>query len=139
MNKILIDSDVILDFFFDRLPFSESASEILMLCEKNEISGYVTPVIISNLYYLLRKNSKHEKVIDHLRKLLNILETATMNKQVVLNALNSNFIDFEDALQNYTAEFQNEIQVIVTRNTKDFKTSRLSVMAPVTYLISIKK
>jgi predicted nucleic acid-binding protein len=139
MNKILIDSDVILDFFFDRLPFSESASEILMLCEKNEISGYVTPVIISNLYYLLRKNSKHEKVIDHLRKLLNILETATMNKQVVLNALNSNFIDFEDALQNYTAEFQNEIQVIVTRNTKDFKTSRLSVMAPETYLISIKK
>jgi predicted nucleic acid-binding protein len=139
MNKILIDSDVILDFFFDRLPFSESASEILMLCEKNEISGYVTPVIISNLYYLLRKNSKHEKVIDHLRKLLSILETATMNKQVVLNALNSNFIDFEDALQNYTADFQNEIQVIVTRNTKDFKTSRLSVMAPETYLKSIKK
>jgi predicted nucleic acid-binding protein len=139
MNKILIDSDVILDFFFDRLPFSESASEILMLCEKNEISGYVTPVIISNLYYLLRKNSKHEKVIDHLRKLLSILETATMNKQIVLNALNSNFIDFEDALQNYTAEFQNEIQVIVTRNTKDFKTSRLSVMAPETYLKSIKK
>jgi predicted nucleic acid-binding protein len=139
MNKILIDSDVILDFFFDRLPFSESASEILMLCEKNEISGYVTPVIISNLYYLLRKNSKHEKVIDHLRKLLSILETATMNKQIVLNALNSNFIDFEDALQNYTADFQNEIQVIVTRNTKDFKTSRLSVMAPETYLKSIKK
>jgi predicted nucleic acid-binding protein len=139
MNKILIDSDVILDFFFDRLPFSESASEILMLCEKNEISGYVTPVIISNLYYLLRKNSKHEKVIDHLRKLLNILETATMNKQIVLNALNSNFIDFEDALQNYTADFQNEIQVIVTRNTKDFKTSRLSVMAPETYFKSIKK
>jgi predicted nucleic acid-binding protein len=139
MNKILIDSDVILDFFFDRLPFSESASEILMLCEKNEISGYVTPVIISNLYYLLRKNSKHEKVIDHLRKLLNILETATMNKQVVLNALNSNFIDFEDALQNYTAEFQNEIQVIVTRNTKDFKSSKLSVMTPETYLKSIKK
>lgn len=139
MNKILIDSDVILDFFFDRLPFSESASEILMLCEKNEISGYVTPVIISNLYYLLRKNSKHDKVIDHLKKLLNILETAIMNKQVVLNALNSNFIDFEDALQNYTAEFQNEIQVIVTRNTKDFKLSKLSVMTPETYLKSIKE
>lgn len=139
MNKILIDSEVILDFFFDRLPFSESASEILMLCEKNEISGYVTPVIISNLYYLLRKNSKHDKVIDHLKKLLNILETATMNKQVVLNALNSNFIDFEDALQNYTAEFQNEIQVIVTRNTKDFKLSKLSVMTPETYLKSIKE
>jgi predicted nucleic acid-binding protein len=139
MNKILIDSDVILDFFFDRLPFSESASEILMLCEGKEITGYITPVIISNLYYLLRKNAKHDKVIDHLKKLLNILETATMNKQIVLNALNSDFNDFEDALQNFSAEFQKEIHVIVTRNTKDFKTSSLSVMTPETYLRSIQK
>lgn len=68
MDKVLIDTDVILDFFFDREPFSTDASKILSLCEKREVIGFVTPVIISNVYYLLRKTAKHEKVIEHLSR-----------------------------------------------------------------------
>ncbi|MFN6085832.1 MAG: PIN domain-containing protein, partial [Fluviicola sp.] len=44
MTKILIDTDVILDFFFDREPFSENAAKLLSLCESKEITGFVTPV-----------------------------------------------------------------------------------------------
>lgn len=64
---ILIDTDVILDFFFDRKPFSDDASKVLSLCEKGEILGFVTPVMISNIYYLLRKTAKHEKIIANLK------------------------------------------------------------------------
>ena len=63
MHKILVDTDVILDFFFDREPFSENAAKILSLCEMKKVTGYVTPVIVSNVYYLLRQTAKHEKVI----------------------------------------------------------------------------
>ena len=66
MDKILIDTDVILDFFFEREPFAENASKILSLCEKGIVKGFVTPVMISNVYYLLRKTAKHEKVIENL-------------------------------------------------------------------------
>ncbi len=134
MNKIFIDTDVILDFFFDRKPFSDDATKLFILCEKKVVTGFVTPVILSNVYYLLRKTSKHEKVIEKLKMLINLIEIATINKATILEALNSEFKDFEDALQNYSAQHDKDIQVIVTRNVKDFKESRLSVMTPETYL-----
>ena len=134
MNKIFIDTDVILDFFFDRKPFSDDATKLFILCEKKVVTGFVTPVILSNVYYLLRKTAKHEKVIEKLKMLINLIEIATINKATILEALNSEFKDFEDALQNYSAHHDKDIQVIVTRNVKDFKESRLSVMTPETYL-----
>jgi predicted nucleic acid-binding protein len=138
MEKVLIDTDVILDFFFDRMPFSEESSQILSLCEKKEIQGYVTSIMVSNIYYLLRKNAKHEKVIDNLKMLLNIVDVTTTNKKVVLEALNSEFKDFEDALQNFSAQNDEKITIILTRNVKDYKTSNLSIMTPENYLKIIR-
>lgn len=137
MQKVLIDSDVILDFFFDRNPFAIHASQILSLCENKKIKGYVTPVMISNIYYLLRKTAKHEKVIEHLKTLLSLLDVAIINKQIILDALHSNFKDFEDAMQNYTAQNDKNIQVIITRNLKDYKNSTLAIMSPENYLKTI--
>lgn len=134
MNRVLIDTDVILDFFFDREPFSENASKILSLCEAKEITGYVTPVIISNVYYLLKQTAKHEKVIEKLILLISFLDILTISKKVILEALSSDFKDFEDALQNYSAEQSNDIDIIITRNIKDYKNSCLAVMLPDTYL-----
>ena len=57
MTQILIDTDVILDFFFDRQPFAENASKIFSLSESKKIICFVTPVIISNVYYLLRQTA----------------------------------------------------------------------------------
>lgn len=134
MTRILIDTDVILDFFFDREPFAENAAKILSLCESKEIKGFITPVIISNVYYLLRQTAKHEKVIEKLKMLVSITEILVIDRDAILHALNSNFKDFEDALQNYSAELDKEIDLILTRNTKDFKNSSLSVMTPDNYM-----
>lgn len=51
MDHVLIDTDVILDFFFDREPYSEYAAKVLNLCEEQKIKGFITPVAISNIYY----------------------------------------------------------------------------------------
>ena len=134
MNKVLVDTDVILDFFFDRKPFSEDASQILSWCETGKINGFVTPVMISNSYYILRKLDKHEKIIENLKMLMSIVDIAIIDKKTVLNALNSEFKDFEDALQNFSAINESDIQVIITRNIKDYKTSSLAVMTPENYL-----
>lgn len=134
MDNVLIDTDVILDFFFDRDPFSEHATKIFLLCETNQINGYTTPVIISNVYYLLRKIAKHDVIIDRLKQLLRILDVLQMDKSVVLDALNSDFKDFEDALQNFSAISNREISIILTRNIKDFQKSKLAVLTPELYL-----
>ncbi len=138
MDKVLIDTDVILDFLFDRKPFSEDAAQILSWCENEKIQGFVTSIMLSNIYYLLRKTAKHEKVIENLKMLLNIVDVITTNKDAVLDALHSEFKDFEDALQNFSAQNHDEIKVIITRNSKDYKTSNLAVMEPETYIKLVK-
>lgn len=134
MDYVLIDSDVILDFFFDREPFADYASEIFTLCENGKIKGLTTPVIISNVYYLLSKIAKHEVVIEKLKQLLSIVDIAEINKEVIIEALNSKFKDFEDALQNYAAENNNSVEIILTRNIKDYQKSKLAVFSPEMYL-----
>ncbi len=136
MDRILIDTDVILDFLFDRRPFSEFAETILSWCEKKKIEGFITPVICSNLYYLLRQTAKHEKVVEKLTQLLTIIDVIPMDRQVVHYALTSDFKDFEDALQNFAAVQLGDIDVILTRNVKDFKKSNIGVMTPENYITS---
>jgi predicted nucleic acid-binding protein len=136
-TNVLIDTDVILDFFFDRNPYSDDAAIILSLCEKKIVVGFVTPVIISNVYYLLSQSGKQEKVIEKLISLLTIVDVVSIDKNTILVALHSDFKDFEDALQNYSAELNGTINVIITRNTKDYKKSKLSVMKPDEFLKSL--
>ncbi|EIJ37692.1 hypothetical protein JoomaDRAFT_0653 [Galbibacter orientalis DSM 19592] len=134
MDNILIDTDVLMDFFFDREPFAQFSTEILNRCEEKRLNGFTTPVIICNVYYLLRKTAKHQLIIEKIKQLLSIIEIIEMDKDVVLDALNSEFKDFEDALQNFSAVQIGKINIILTRNIKDFKKSDLAILTPETYL-----
>lgn len=136
MTRVLIDTDVILDFFFDREPFSNHAAKILSLCETKEIEGYITAVIISNVYYLLRQSAPHDKVLSKIEQLITILNVLTIDKSTIQQAIKSNFKDFEDALQHFSAVSSEQITLILTRNIKDYKNSQLAVMTPENYLNS---
>ena len=134
MEKVLIDTDVILDFFFDRFPFSENAAQIFSLCELGRIQGYVTPVICSNTYYLLRQTAKHGKVIEKLNRLMTLMDVISIDKEIIIQALSSGFKDFEDALQSFAALKSGFIDVIITRNVKDYTKSDTGVLTPESYL-----
>ena len=138
MDHILIDADVILDFFFDREPFAAYATQIFILCENQRIKGYTTPVIISNVYYLLNKIAKHDVIIDKLKSLLSIIDIAQIDKNIIIEALNSKFKDFEDALQYFSAT-ESECEIIITRNGKDFKQSLIPVMTAEEFLNSVSE
>ncbi|MBP6577459.1 MAG: PIN domain-containing protein, partial [Chryseobacterium sp.] len=63
-----------------------------------------------------------------------IIDISNIDKDTILLALNSDFKDFEDALQNFSAQKDSQINIIITRNIKDFKSSKLSVMTPEIFL-----
>jgi len=137
--RVLIDSDVLMDFYLKRHPFAIDAMRIFTAIEQGKVKAFVTPVIVSNVYYLLRKLSTHQKIIKELLKLMQLVDVVHVDKASIVKALNSSFKDFEDALQNYASEQSNEIDVIVTRNTKDFKHSNIAVLAPADFINSIEK
>ncbi len=136
--NVLIDTDVILDFFFDRKPHSGYSAIILDRCERGLLKGFVTPVIMSNVYYLLRRTAKHKQVIEKLKQFSTIVQILPMDSRVVEKALYADFKDFEDALQNFSAVNSGKIELIITRNVKDYKKSSLAVFTPEDF-VSLKK
>lgn len=137
MNRILIDTDVLLDLFFDRRPHADNAERILSLCASKAITGYITPVIFSNLYYLLRRTASHRRVLARLRQLMSVLEILPMDREVVQGAMEAGFTDLEDALQYAAALHSGYVDAIVTRNERDFRKSSLVVFSPKNYLAAL--
>jgi predicted nucleic acid-binding protein len=134
MNNLFIDSDIIMDFLIDRKPFSREAAIIFTLIDQKKLKGYTSSLTFSNLYYVLRKAEPHKKVISKLDNLSKILAVLKVNDQNIRDAIESDFNDFEDSIQYYCALDCKKIEVIITRNTRDYKNSTLPVMTPGDFL-----
>lgn len=134
MKLLYIDSDILLDIFMQREPFYKPASELLSLVDLKKILGFTTPLVFSNLFYILRKYKSKSMAIRTLATLENILDIVPVNKNSVEMALNSNFNDFEDALQYFSA-IKAKANYIITRNKSDFKSSEIPVLTPEEFLL----
>ena len=134
MTDLFIDTDVIIDFITDRQPFSREAAQVFTLIDKKKLKGYTSALCYSNLYYILTKYASHKKVIGMLNELSELLSILKVDDNIIKASLTSDFKDFEDAIQYYTAQENKRIDVIITRNIKDYKKSSLPVMTPETFM-----
>ncbi|MCB0803329.1 MAG: PIN domain-containing protein [Flavobacteriales bacterium] len=134
MIHCLVDSDIILDVYLRREPFAIYSAQVLNYIKYKKIKGSVTALSLANVYYILSKGSSKKLIIAELIKLTSFVEVESMNNKTVQNALFSDFSDFEDALQNFSAENNSSISHIVTRNVKDYKSSKLVVLSPKEFL-----
>src|SRR5919108_4139996 len=122
MDKIYIDTDVILDFLLDRQPYSEFASNLFLMKEQEQIKLYTSGLVLSKCYYLLRRLAPHRSVMQKLKSLSSMLEILPITQRVIHDAMDSRFNDFEDAIQNATAA-HGGMKILLTRNTRDYRTS----------------
>ena len=134
MTDIFIDTDVIIDFLIDREPHSREAAIIFTLIEQKKLKGYVSSLTFSNLYYVLRKIESHNKVIAKLDSISRLLTILKVDQQIIKFAIASGFPDFEDSIQYNCALDYKKIDVLITRNIKDYKGSQIPVMTPAVYL-----
>lgn len=136
MDKIFLDTDVILDFLLAREPFAKDAAMIISLSERRKIQACTTVLVFANAYYILRKLAPHKKVVEKLLQLSRLIEIIDLTKPAVILALQSDFSDFEDALQCFAA-VAGKVKIIVTRNVRDYKYSELAVLSPDMYLTNL--
>lgn len=130
MKSIFLDTNVIIDFFANRKPFSIEAARLFNYSIKKEINIYVSAVSYNNIYYILRQSFAHNETIKILSELNEWTEIVDVSKDIINQAIKSDFKDFEDAIQYNCAKSLNIIDLIVTRDTKDFKTSSLPILTP---------
>jgi len=129
MKHVLIDTNIILDIALQQDPFYEVASQIFGKIDDGKIKGFVTASSITDIYYVSRKACGREKAINFIRELIDVLEVLSVTKETIINALITEFKDFEDAIQYCVADI-NRIDIIVTRNKSDFKFSTIEVCTP---------
>lgn len=137
MDRLFLDTNVVLDLLGEREPFYNSAAKIATLADKGKILLAVSALTFSTVYYLLARFEDKEKVKEKIRKFKVIAETSDLTDKVIDKGLSSKFSDFEDSLQYYCA-INKECKILITRNAKDFKESDIPVLSPDEYLKLLK-
>ena len=134
MKKILVDTNIVIDLLSKREAFYQEAQELFTLADQKKVLLYVSSLTIANTHYLLSSSYKiadARKILIKFKILVNVLP---MDDKILELALVSDFNDFEDAIQYHTA-LENNIDIILTRNKKDFKNSVLPVLNAKEFLI----
>lgn len=133
MTKIFVDSDIILDLLAKREPHYLHAAKLFTRIDLKEVVAYTSPIVFANLHYLLKKLTTNAAALKNLRKLKTLINVLPTDEKVVEQSLNSEFNDFEDAIQYFTA-VNNGITLIITRNKSDYKKSKIDVLTAEEFL-----
>ena len=134
VNRILIDTNVLLDYLLTREPFYEDAKNLLIACVEGRTKGCIAAHSIPNMFFILRKDYTSKERREVLFNLCSIFDVEGIDKAKLLSGLeNEDFTDFEDCLQmecakSYGADY------IVTRNVADYSVSEIKAIEPKDYL-----
>ena len=103
--------------------------KLINLVEEGLYKGYTSSLVFSNTYYIQRKLIGHEVSINFLKNLRLLLTVLNVDDLIIQRALESEFKDFEDSIQYFTA-IENKMDCIITRNAEDYKKSIIPIYSP---------
>ncbi|MCL1819324.1 MAG: PIN domain-containing protein [Oscillospiraceae bacterium] len=131
--KALIDTNVLIDVFAKREPHLEASAAVLRLCGA-KLTGSILVSQTTDIYYILRREGiSAESVKEILKTLAGNMILLDVNANDAKNAIESDMSDYEDALLAFRAKRAN-MNVIITRNLKDFVNSPVSAITPIDFL-----
>jgi predicted nucleic acid-binding protein len=134
MSRILIDTNIVIDLLSKREKFYDEAADLFSRADKKELHLTISSLTFANTNYILTKLRSAREAREILRKFKVLVELLSLDDKITELALSDdNFPDFEDGLQYYSA-IENQIDVIITRNKKDFKNSKIPVLTAKEFL-----
>lgn len=137
MDKLLADTNIVIDLLSKRKEFYEEAQHLFTLSDFNKVKIFVSSLTIANIHYILSREKSGTEARKILIKFKILTKVLPLDDKILELALVSDFKDFEDAIQYHTA-LENNLDVIITRNKKDFKNALLPILTAKEYLLKIK-
>ncbi|MBH8565605.1 PIN domain-containing protein [Nostoc sp. CENA67] len=127
--RILIDTNIVLDFMLQREPFFQDAELLFQEIDSDSVLGYVTATTLTHIFYVSRR---HTRSIDKARQAVSETLTAMVicpvNRGLLESAFASGLADFEDAVQIACAVAQG-LDTILTRDTQGFLNSSIPILS----------
>lgn len=136
--KLFVDTNILIDVIAKRDPFYHEAAALFTLAENGKVSLFTTATSVATVWYILKKYGKRGEVRDNLITLLSFIKILPVSELAVKRAVESDFADFEDALQHFAALEMANIDYIITRNVTDFKRSLIPVCSAGDFLADYK-
>ena len=118
-----------IDIIDRRKPFCVPALQIMSLADRGIIQVCVSAMSYATASFILGRYNKEVDIIIEFSKFMKITTTTPVDSMTVENSLKSDFSDFEDAMQYFSAQSQ-KVDYIVTRNKKDFAPATIPVFEP---------
>lgn len=132
--NVMIDLNVFLDLFQERLPHYHNSSQVLTMALNEEITGVIAGHSLTTLFYLVSKFSGREKAFEVVDWVLGRFDVESADKDGFRHARTFDMKDYEDAVVVTCAQNAN-CDYIVTRNTPDFKNSPIPSVTPGEFLL----
>ncbi|NJN60143.1 MAG: PIN domain-containing protein [Coleofasciculaceae cyanobacterium RL_1_1] len=127
--RVLIDTNIVLDFLLQREPFFQDADLLFQAIDAGQVIGYVTATTLTDIFYISRK---HTRSVDQARQavaeMLAAMVICPIDRAVLELAFHSGLVDFEDAVQIFGAVAQG-LDVILTRDNRGFLSSPIPVLS----------
>jgi predicted nucleic acid-binding protein len=138
MKNLYLDTNIVLDLLAKRMPFYTETAKLFSLADKKKLTLSISSLCLADAHYILSRQNPEIEVRKVLRKFKVLVNVLPLDDKITDLALNSDFKDFEDAIQYFTA-LEYDQDLIITRNQHDFKESKIPVMTAGEFIKSIKK
>jgi predicted nucleic acid-binding protein len=137
MNRVLIDTNIVVSFFLKEPEFFESADRIFQAIRNRKIVGCISASVITDLYYIIGRkvNEKYAREIAEI--VYATFRILTVDRRMVREALDAPMLDFEDAVQAAAAKDYG-INIVVTRDKTGFLNSGLQIYSPEEFLKTLE-
>lgn len=134
MKRVFLDDNVVVDALLEVDGKMEAALRILSLADMGKIEAYCSSLSLGTASYFMEKvRMSHSLIVRKLNIFCGYCTPTRVDASVVRQALDSDFTDFEDALQYFSA-LTEKADIIVTRNGRDFIHSEKPVYNPNDFL-----
>jgi predicted nucleic acid-binding protein len=132
-SKLFVDTNIVLDYLMMRIPFYKSAAQLFSLASKGNIIIYISTLSFTTAHYYLLKRMERKQALIKISQFRKLITLLPVSERTIDMALASDFKDFEDAVQYHCAKSEN-ISVLLTRDVKDYVTSKIPVMTVENFL-----
>lgn len=127
--KVFLDTNVVIDFYDKRGEFFYPATIIFDLAYKGTISLYVSAITFVNAFFILRKTYSRSELYESMKGLASLCIITEADKIIIERCLDGEYKDFEDRVQ-FESAVRHDVDVIVTRNIKDFERHIILIQTP---------
>ncbi len=123
--KIYIDTNIFLDSILNR--DNGISKEILYFLQEKGFEIILNDISIINIHYFAKKGLQSKELKQYINILLDNFTIISADKFIIQQAINSDFNDFEDAVQYFCAKNINA-DLIITNDKKGFKNSTIDTI-----------